>query len=89
VPRDKSEACVCCGEPTDGGRDHVPGKQFFPDPRPSDLITVPACERCNEGFKLDEDCVRGILLFGRAGTSAVGRKLGPLSSAEHSRTTAD
>lgn len=27
--------------------DHVPPKSIFPPPRPIDLITVPACDRCN------------------------------------------
>jgi len=30
----------------------------FPDPRPTNLITVPACQRCNESSKLDDEYFR-------------------------------
>ena len=45
--------------------DHVPPEQMFPDPKPSDLITVPACSGCNKGFQKNEDYFRG--LFGLTG----------------------
>lgn len=36
-------------------RDHVPPEGLFPDPKPTNLITVPCCYRCNRSFsKLDE-----------------------------------
>ena len=38
---------------------------MFPDPKPSNLITVPACTECNKGFQKDEDYFRG--LFGLTG----------------------
>jgi hypothetical protein len=45
--------------------DHVPPDQMFPDPKPSNLITVPACSECNKSFQKDEDYFRG--LFGLTG----------------------
>lgn len=38
------------------GRDHLPPQSIFPKPRPSDLITVPACDYCNNKRSgLDEE----------------------------------
>lgn len=38
------------------GRDHLPPKSVFPTPRPSDLISVPACDTCNNKRSgLDEE----------------------------------
>ena len=74
------ESCVYClnlvSNPNKD-RDHVPGKQFFPDPKPSipELITVPCCRRCQKTFKKDEDYVRSFLCFGPAGVTPIGKKL--------------
>jgi hypothetical protein len=38
---------VICGQAKVCSRDHVPPKCIFPRPRPSDLVTVPACAACN------------------------------------------
>lgn len=43
-PPDK---CAICGIRDATGRDHVPPRNIFPKPWPSNLITVPACEECN------------------------------------------
>lgn len=42
-----SDTCVMCGREKACSRDHVPPKCIFPDPRPGDLVTVPACTVCN------------------------------------------
>ena len=57
--------------------DHIPGKQFFPDPKPqpSELIEVPSCRPCNIKFQPYENYVRSLLLFGTAGVSQEGEKL--------------
>lgn len=39
--------CVLCGERNATTKEHVPPRSIFPKPRPSDLITVPACFNCN------------------------------------------
>ena len=54
--------CVYCGlEEPDSRyrtRDHVPPKNSFPEPRPSDLITVPSCRSCNETASMDDEFFR-------------------------------
>lgn len=57
------------------GKDHVIPKQFFPGPRPNNLITVPCCSKCNKEYKKDEDYVRALLCFGPAGVSQIGKRL--------------
>jgi len=42
------DTCVICGKNPATTRDHIPPKGIFPKPRPSDLITVPACPPCNK-----------------------------------------
>jgi hypothetical protein len=47
--------CAICGIAAATTRDHVPPRGIFAEPRPSDLVTVPACEACNaDGSKYDE-----------------------------------
>lgn len=55
--------CVFCGNPATT-RDHVPPKGVFPDPKPSDLITVPACDSCNSNTKLDDEYFRWLVATG-------------------------
>jgi hypothetical protein len=50
--------CYLCGEAKSITNDHVPPKGFFPEPRPSNLITVPCCTRCNNSFSKDDEAVR-------------------------------
>ena len=54
---------------------HIPSKQLFPQPRPSNLITVPSCEECNKSWKKDEDYFRSAILFGNSGISDKGRQI--------------
>src|SRR6266404_1118580 len=47
--------CYLCRSTQNLTRDHLPPKNLFPEPRPTNLITVPCCETCNKGFSnLDE-----------------------------------
>lgn len=39
-------------------RDHVPPKNLFPEPRPSDLVTVPSCRTCNATASKDDEYFR-------------------------------
>lgn len=52
--------CAYCGAFGVVTRDHVPPLNLFPEPRPANLnlITVPACKACNDGFKLDDEYFR-------------------------------
>ena len=54
-------ACCYCGKPATT-RDHVPTRKLFPEPRPSDLITVPACAVCNNASSKDEEYFIHVIL---------------------------
>jgi len=49
--------CYLCGDPSTTV-DHVPPKTFFPRPAPSNLITLPACHKCNTAYSKDEEYLR-------------------------------
>ncbi len=50
--------CYLCGSSENLTRDHVPPKGFFPDPKPTNLISVPCCQACNVGFSADDEAFR-------------------------------
>ena len=54
--------CVYCGALSPQTRDHVPPACLFPRPRPTDLVTVPACEACNAAFSMDDEYFRLAML---------------------------
>lgn len=66
-PRLMKERCYLCSQPATT-RDHIPPVGFFPPPRPSNLITVPCCQRCNVAYSVDDDYFRLVLssLIGRS-----------------------
>lgn len=47
--------CVYCGKYEGVTDDHVPPRSLFPKPRPDNLVTVPACHDCNQGFCDDDE----------------------------------
>ena len=53
--------CVYCGSKKQTTDDHVPPKNLFPKPRPSNLITVPCCRRCNNMASKDDEYFRSML----------------------------
>jgi hypothetical protein len=52
--------CVYCGGVADT-KDHTPPRGLLRKPLPSNLITLPACRKCNHGFSYDEKVVRAFL----------------------------
>ena len=54
--------CQICGRKGATTRDHIPPKRMFPNPRPSDLITVQSCRTCQFGHQLDEDYFATVLI---------------------------
>lgn len=48
------KSCAFCGAAA-STKDHVPSRKFFPPPRPNNLITVPACQPCNNLISEDEE----------------------------------
>lgn len=55
--------CVYCGEAEGNSVDHVPPKLLFPSPRPDNLITVPSCRACNQGFQRDDEYFQAAMLL--------------------------
>lgn len=60
----KSGVCIYCGDSGPITRDHVPPESIFSDPKPLDLVTVPACDACNSAFKLDDEYFRTFVVAG-------------------------
>jgi hypothetical protein len=52
--------CVYCGVAPATTRDHIVPKCLFPEPLP-ELITAPACLKCNREKALDEQYLRDVL----------------------------
>lgn len=50
--------CTYCGSDQKLTSDHVPPKNLFPKPLPDNMLTVPACEKCNKGFERDDNYFR-------------------------------
>ncbi len=50
--------CVYCGERGPLSRDHIPPSNLFAQPRPTNLLTVPSCDRCNGAASLDDEYFR-------------------------------
>ena len=56
--------CCLCGKTGVVTKDHAIPRNLFRPPRPTNLITVPACGECNNSLKLDEEYFRACLLSG-------------------------
>ncbi len=54
--------CVYCAVLADS-KDHAPPKCLMLPPLPSNLMTLPACKKCNNGFSFDENVVRAFISF--------------------------
>lgn len=66
--------CYLCGLSAGSTRDHIPPGGFFPKPKPKNLITVPCCSFCNNGFSEDDDVVR-LWLTSHLGRSTAGARI--------------
>ena len=53
--------CTYCGRKRQITKDHIPPKNLFPKPRPSDLITVPCCLECNQRISKDDEYFRLVI----------------------------
>lgn len=67
------QLCIYCQTNPQETVDHVPPRGLFKEPRPSDLITVPACSRCNRSFSGDDDYFLNLALEWRASESSDGK----------------
>ena len=54
----KIKPCYLCGSTTQVTREHLPAKNLFPKPRPSNLITVPCCYECNNKYSKEDEYFR-------------------------------
>jgi hypothetical protein len=50
--------CTYCGEIRPLSKGHVPPRNLFPKPYPTNLITVPSCDECNSGSSKDDEYFR-------------------------------
>ena len=55
MAKNKTGECAYCGMYGQITRDHIPPKSFFSEPKPSSVITVPCCPKCNQDFQKDDD----------------------------------
>lgn len=58
----KTGQCAYCGEIKHLTRDHVIPLSLFTQPLPANLITVPACDNCNNAKSLNDDFLRDFLV---------------------------
>jgi hypothetical protein len=58
VKKRRNGQCIYCGKKGVMSTDHIPPKNLFPTPRPSNLITVPSCRECNEKASKDDEYFR-------------------------------
>jgi hypothetical protein len=83
--------CTYCGKSGPTTYDHVPPKNLFPKPRPSNLRTVPSCLSCNQGASDDDEYFRLMLAMSNdlAGNPHLDKvrpiALGALERPEHAR----
>lgn len=52
------ETCYLCGSKNNLTKDHIPPKNLFPPPKPSNLATVLCCKKCNEEYSLIDESFR-------------------------------
>ncbi len=71
---DRTTCYICC-EPGADTDDHVVPACFFPSPRPSNLLTLPAHYSCHN--RLDEEYIRNLMAsFGRDSSTSAARLWG-------------
>ena len=57
------DGCVYCGAAEELTADHVPPKCLFDRPLPTNLVTVPACAKCNQRLGTDDEYFKTAMLF--------------------------
>jgi hypothetical protein len=72
----KLGTCVYCGKSGEITRDHVVPRSLFLQPYPENIITVPACSKCNRQKAKDDEFLRDFLVADyRTKFSPVAQKL--------------
>ena len=86
MSKQKERLCAICGIKTATTREHVPPKGIFLNPKPSDLITAPACFDCNNSSSESDERFRLFLGLHVARFSKQGEQLfkdGIIPTAKH------
>ena len=60
-----NKICCYCGNLA-SEMDHLPPKNIFPKPKPTNLITVPSCSKCNQGDSKDDEYFGYVITAGGA-----------------------
>ena len=68
--RGKSGDCTYCQRRVADTRDHVVPRALFTPPLPKNLVTVPACNECNQRKGEDDDYLRDYLATDFAGSGS-------------------
>ena len=71
----QKKQCYLCGRTDKLTSDHLPPKGFFNKPYPPNLITVPCCYKCNNGWSKEDEFVRAILALSDIGRSQAGNEV--------------
>src|SRR3954447_2286562 len=66
--------CVYCDKPATT-RDHIPPRCLFGENKPSNLVTVPACEKCNNGAARDDEYAMRLALVEGTQRTQAGREV--------------
>ena len=67
--------CAICGVREATTFDHLPPRAIFPKPRPSNLVTVPACLPCNHGASKHDEQFRVYLTMQTGPDNPQSKKL--------------
>ena len=74
------QECYLCGQKASATpegkltRDHLPPKNLFLPPRPSDLITLPCCNACNNQAHEDDEYLR-LAVSGYLNNNPIGKRI--------------
>jgi len=63
MTKKKNIKCVYCLSNKDLTKDHIPPKSLFAKPRPSNLISVPSCEKCRAKTPNDDEYFKNSLIM--------------------------
>ena len=82
----KRDHCFLCGARDNLTSEHIPPDGFFLEPKPTNLITVPCCEACNNGHSKKDDLFRLVTSFAHNKNAAArllwDKKVAPNTLAE-------
>jgi hypothetical protein len=57
----KERECLFCRQKAQS-KDHIPSKNLLEKPYPKNLLTIPACIKCNQSFSEDEEYFLNVLV---------------------------